>query len=65
MLIYEPHGNYKTKTYNRYTKNRKKAKHNTTESPQSQVKRERNEEHKTIKQPNKQLTKWQNVHTYQ
>ena len=37
--IYKPHGNYKSKTYNRYTKIRKNHKHSTKENYQTTKKR--------------------------
>ena len=39
-VTYEPHHKHKLKTYIRYTKNKKKVKHNTTETQQSQRTRE-------------------------
>ena len=33
--IYEPHGKHKSKTYNKYTKNRKEHKHITKENHQT------------------------------
>ena len=53
IAIYEPHGNQKTKIYNRHTqKKRKESKHKTKDSPQitREVSKRRKEQKRTTKQ---------------
>lgn len=47
--IYKPHGNYKSKTYNRYTKIRKNHKHATKENYQTTKKETKKKTEKKYK----------------